>query len=170
MRADKPLGVFSFNTKSSLLDPEPIRILRRRNKPLQCFVPPLSKLACAARSFSFYRIWCGAINPSASSRSLPNQSLLDPEPIRVMRRRDEASRRKLQGIQRRKITSRGSAFIPRRSCRGSEQSLQQLFVNFPRTCVGRWSYFSSISIYLFRIVLRNSLARNRKTRDASAEV
>ena len=197
MRADKPLGVFFFNTKSSLLDPEPTRILRRRDKPLQCFVPPLSKRACAARSFSFYRIRCGPINPSASSRSLPNQrlldpeptrilrrrdkplsvfsfntkpSLLDPEPSRVMRRRDEASRRKLQGIQRRKITSRGSAFMPRRSCHGSEQSPQQLFVNFPRTCVGRWSYFSNISIYFFRIVLRNSLARNRKTRDASAEV
>ena len=82
MRADKPLGVFSFNT---------------------------------------------------------NQSLLDPEPIRVMRRRDEAPRRKLQSIQRRRITSRGSSFIPRRSCRGSEQSLQQLFVKFPRTCVRHWS-------------------------------
>jgi hypothetical protein len=87
VRADKPLSVFSFNTKPTLFA---------------------------------------------------------PEPIRVMRRRDEALRRRLKGIQLSTITSGGSSFIPRRSCPGLEQSPQQLFVTFirdipARTCVGRWS-------------------------------
>ena len=63
MRADKPLRVFSSNTKQSLLDPEPIRLLRRRDKPIQRFVSPEFPLARAARSFSCYRILMRADTP-----------------------------------------------------------------------------------------------------------